>query len=246
MPQWLRQSVLRHQVILAVARPAVSCLRCCRNLIWWIFRSRQTKRYLASQEIRKLQIGAGPNLLPGWLNSDKYPSSLHVVFLNAAKPFPFGDRTFAYIFSEHLIEHLTYGEGLSMLRECCRCLKPGGRIRVATPSLETLISLWAHEKSPLQLRYIDWIIAMFIPEADLGRECFVINNAFQNWGHRFLYDATTLRRAMERAGLVDIKVCSVGESEDEAFTGIESHGTAVDDEEVNRFETMVLEARRPL
>jgi predicted SAM-dependent methyltransferase len=203
-------------------------------------------RYLKSHTIRKLQLGAGSNALEGWLNTDKYAAHPGVTFLNAEHRFPFADNTFDYVFSEHLIEHLSYEQGLPMLRECFRVLKPAGKIRIATPDLETLAGLYAQQKTYLQQRYIHWIIDTFLPQADAYRESFVINNAFRNWGHRFLYDQATLECALASAGFADIVKQSVGESQDNVFRGIESHGLAAGDEEMNRFETMVLEARRLL
>ncbi|MCL5024797.1 MAG: hypothetical protein M1497_15800 [Nitrospirae bacterium] len=38
---------------------------------------------------------------------------------------------------------------------------------------------------------------------------------------------------------------AAGQSDDEVFRGIEYHGSAVGDEEMTRFETMVLEEKRP-
>lgn len=165
--------------------------------------------------------------------------------MNAARRFPLGDSTFDYVFSEHQIEHLTYAEGLVMLRECHRVLKPGARIRVATPDLSILTGLSAREKSETQLRYMQWIVDKFLPDVGVYRASFVINNAFQNWWHKFIYDCETLQAAMEEVGFVDVTAFPVGHSEDEALRAIESHGMAAGNEDMNRFETMVLEAMRP-
>jgi len=133
-----------------------------------------------------------------------------------------------------------------MLRECYRVLKPGGKIRIATPDLETLIGLHTPDKSELQQRYIEWIIDTFLPQVGVYRESFVINNAFRNWWHQFIYDRATLQSAMEEVGFVDITRYAPGESDDEVLRGIESHGKAAGNEDMNRFETMVLEAKRPI
>jgi predicted SAM-dependent methyltransferase len=198
------------------------------------------KSYVRSHQVRKLQVGAGYNILKGWLNTDVYPKSREVFFLDAAKPFPFEEGTFDYIFSEHLIEHLTYNDGLFMLSECHRVLKPGGRIRIATPDLETLTGLHIPEKSDLQQRYIKCIIDTYLPEMCVYRDSFVINNAFRNWGHQFIYDQATLQSAVEEAGFIDISCYAPGESDDEVLQGIESRR-----DDMGKFETMVLEAKRP-
>jgi len=195
--------------------------------------------------VRKLQIGAGSNVLDDWLNTDVYLTQSGVTFLNAKKPFPFEDCAFDYIFSEHQIEHITYKEGVFMLRECYRVLKPGGGIRIATPDLEILIGLYRPEKSNLQQRYIHWIIDRYLPQIDVYRASFVINNAFRNWGHQFIYDRMTLQNAMEEAGFTNITRYALGESDEEIFRGIEVHANAVESEDMNQYETMVLEAKRP-
>lgn len=236
--------IKRSRFLLAMVRPLVLFREGYRRLRWYLARPRAIRRYLRSHQIRKLEIGAWPNIREGWLHTDVYPTSGEIVFLDAKRPFPFEDGTFDYVFSEHLIEHLTYKEGLFMLGECYRVLKPGGKIRIATPDLETLIGLYAAEKRELQQRYIRWVTDRFLPEVGVYRESFVINNAFRNWGHQFIYDCATLQSAMEEVGFVDITRHTVGESDDEALRGIESHGKSCGSEEMNRFETMVLEAKR--
>jgi predicted SAM-dependent methyltransferase len=242
----LRQFTLRHEPLHTIARFVLLCFLWSRNLIWWPLRWPAIRSYLKSHQARRLQIGAGPNRLEGWLNSDKFPNSCKLVFLNATRPFPFDNATFDYIFSEHLIEHLTYDQGQLMLRECFRVLKPGGKIRIATPDLEALIGLWSSKATDLQHRYIQWIVDRNLPEIGVYRKSFVINNAFRNWGHQFLYDRETLHMVLENAGFVEIARRDVGESDESVFRGIESHGVAIGDEDMNRFETMVLEASRPL
>jgi predicted SAM-dependent methyltransferase len=241
-----KRLIERSRFLLAMVRPLLFCREKCRRLTWYLTRPRAIRRYLRSHQIRKLEIGAWPNIQEGWLHTDVYPTSGEIIFLDARKLFPFEDGIFDYVFSEHLIEHLTYKEGLFMLGECYRVLKPGGRIRIATPDLETLVGLYVPEKSELQQRYIRWITDKFLPEVGVYRASFVINNAFRNWGHQFIYDRATLQSAMEEVGFVGITRYAAGESDDEALRGIESHGKSAGNEDMNRFETMVLEAKRPM
>ncbi len=215
--------------------------------LWcWLVRSRVVDRYLRSHPVRKLQIGAGRNLLGDWLNTDLRPVRRDVVFLDATKPFPFEDATFDYVISEHQIEHVTYKRGLRMLRECLRVLKPGGKIRLATPDLEILVGLYAREKSDLQRRYIEWIVDTYLPEVGRYKAPFVVNNAFRNWGHQFIYDYETLQGAMEQAGFVNITRHALGESNDINLQAVESHDHVTNNPELTRFETMVLQGERPI
>ena len=65
----------------------------------------------------------------------------------------------------------------------------------------------------------------------------------RNFEHRFVYDAATLRHALEAAGFVDVEQWPVGESGDERLAGLERHMRSA--AEFNAYETLVLEARRP-
>lgn len=218
-----------------------------RRAFWLMQRPSQIKKYLASHRLRKLNLGSGTNLLEGWINTDLFPrNSPRPVLLDATESLPFPDNSFDYVFTEHMIEHLTFAQGLALLRECYRILKPGAKIRIATPDLRMLFDLCHEPRTDLQERYIRWSVENFIPGAATHHEAFVINNFFRNWGHQFIYDEATLRASLERAGFVDVLRCAPGESEDEHLHGIESHGRTLGSEDMNRLETMALEARHPV
>lgn len=200
--------------------------------------------YLDSHEVRKLQIGAGPNPLDGWFNTDLEPDHTQTFFLDATHPLPFSDHTFDYIFSEHFIEHITYLEGFHLLRECRRVLKPGGKIRVATPNAENIVGLYDKKKTELQRRYIRWSVDQFLSGIASYRESFVVNHFYRAWGHQFIYDKGTLQDALEASGFINIVWQVPGQSNDQNLRGIEYHGRVIG-EEMNNFETMVLEAQAP-
>lgn len=206
---------------------------------------RRFDRYLAQDGVRKLQIGAGPTQSPDWLTTDiGVTPSGQAVYLDAARPFPLPDASFDYVFSEHMIEHIPYAAACSMLRECLRILKPGGRIRIATPDLDRLLSLKGPEPSALQMEYLRWITRVMLPGGTPVSPTFVINNQFYNYGHQFLFDEACLRGALSEAGFVDIRRMPVGESDDPHLVRVEQHGANIDNEAINAYETMVLEARR--
>jgi predicted SAM-dependent methyltransferase len=199
------------------------------------------RQYLGSSTVRKLHIGCGTHLLIGWLNSDFLPSCPKILHLDATQPFPFEDGTFDYIFTEHMIEHISYQAGQNMLRECRRVLNENGRIRISTPTLSFLFDLYQGRKSGLQIDYIKW--AMQLVEDDVEENVvFIINNFMRNWGHTFIYDEDTLRQAMTEAGFVSIVRCSLQESEHLAFRNIENESRMPPG--LLRLESVTLEARK--
>jgi len=198
--------------------------------------------YLKSHQIRKLQLRARSNSLKGWLNTD-YGRPHSCVFLDITKPFPIADSSFDYIFGEHMIEHISYHEGLFLFRECYRILREGGKIRIATPNLKTFINLY-RPQNDLQQRFIRWTTDTWLPEIKTYSPCFVINNVFRAWGHQFIYDYATLRNSMESAGFTDIISCVLGESSDDNLCELEGKKDKAYNLEMFRFETMILEGKK--
>src|SRR5688572_20740420 len=84
--------------------------------------TRLARSYFASASVPKLHVGCGQRLLAGWLNSDYNPRTFASFRLNAARRFPFADASFDYVYSEHMIEHLTLKDGRTFLAECRRVL----------------------------------------------------------------------------------------------------------------------------
>jgi len=191
-----------------------------------------------------LQIGTSKNVLRGWFNTDIYLRR-SVSYLDARRPFPFPDETFECIFTEHQIEHISYSDAKKMLRECYRVLKKGGRIRIATPDLTTTARLALEPLTKAQNEYVRFIGDWVFPEIQPAEPAFAVNQMFYGYGHKFIYDYTTLKRFLLECGFANPVRCDVGESEVPALRGIESHGELLGDENIMRFETLVVEAVRP-
>jgi len=205
-------------------------------------RRRIVQNYVATHPVRKLQLGSGLKLLDGWLNTDCSLVFKSPCFLDVTREFPIDDAQFDFVFTEHLIEHLTFKEGQNLLRESFRVLKPGGKIRVACPDLMKVIGLYTAPKTDAREQYIKHCVDSSLADIGVYGECFVINNAVRNWGHKFLYDEPTMRLAMERVGFKDAVRCDVCVSTDPALQKLESFGPGY---EAKVYETIVMEARKP-
>lgn len=217
-----------------------------RKVRGYLFRSSLIRAYLSSARVARLQLGAAGNVIDGWLNTSLRPRSPRIVFLDVTEPFPFDRGVFDYILSEHLIEHLSYNDGRFMLAECFRVLKPGGKIRLSTPDLGMVAGLLSQggEKGA---SYVRWIASTFPGDVPVESASIVVNNLFYNWGHRFLYDLTTLKTVLEETGFICVTAWEVGVSDDAVLRGVELHqGKSASDEEMSRFEALVVEAMRPL
>ena len=200
------------------------------------------KEYLKQNDIRKLHIGCGGKILSGWLNSDYYPQSADILYLDATKPFPIGNNEFDYVFSEHMIEHISYSQGLLMLAECFRILKDKGTVRISTPDLLFLIDLYKDDKSDLQKEYINWATDNHIKYAHYYDDTFVINNFMRDFGHLFIYDEKTLRSSLGKAGFTNVRRCTLNQSEDDSLRNLEKVKRIP--EKFLRLETITLEGRK--
>jgi predicted SAM-dependent methyltransferase len=200
------------------------------------------RNYLSQRTIRKLHIGCGTNILDGWLNSDYYPHSATILHLDATKPFPLGNDEFDYVFSEHMIEHVSYRQGEMMLQECFRILRTNGKLRVSTPDLSFLINLYNEDKTSAQREYIKWATDKFIRDAPRYEDTFVINNFVRAWGHLFIYDEKTLRSSMAKAGFTHIVRCDLNQSDDHSLSQLENDTRLP--KGFLKLETMTLEGRK--
>ena len=181
--------------------------------------TRRMDKYVSGAGEKKLNLGCGENVLAGWLNVDFDPLSDEVVYLDATTRFPLPDGVFDFIFSEHMIEHVSYAHAEHMLRECFRIMKAGGRIRISTPDLMFLMDLYRDDKSQLQEEYV----RRTAEEAGIKAvDTHVINRFVREWGHQFIYDEKALRIALEQAGFAEIERCALNESKAPALRNIEN------------------------
>lgn len=172
----------------------------------------------------RINIGAGPHRVPGWITVDMEKGADIVADVRWRIPLP--DASVEMIFSEHTIEHIRFSEVSGFLTECHRLLAPGAPIRISVPD------------ASLYLRgYV---------EGDLGElsalhpwgdtPMTTVNWLFHGYGHRFGWDEDTLRRALSDAGFVDVAKRSFRHS---AYPGLDI------DRPERHSESLYMEARRP-
>ncbi|MBI4388561.1 MAG: methyltransferase domain-containing protein [Nitrospinae bacterium] len=204
--------------------------------------SRQIRDYLERPGMKALNLGCGKNLLPGWLNCDSLPVP-GAVYLDGSRPLPFPANAFDYIFAEHMIEHLPLPSIASLLTDCRRVLKPGGTIRLVTPNLDAFIDMAQRPDSEESRRYAEWFRKR-LPDNLPAGPVRAMNAIFREHGHQFVMNESYLSRLLSNAGFADARKCQVGESAIPALRGIERHGGVIG-EEINRIESLVMEADKP-
>ena len=125
--------------------------------------------------------------------------------MDATEEFPFPDNTFDYVFSEHMIEHVSYEDGAVMLRECHRVMRAWRR----HPN--------RHARSRCRYRFVQRqsfchstkVFVLFYGDFPANRRpvtaVFALNAMFRLWGHQFIYDKSTLAGALAVVGFKSVK-----------------------------------------
>lgn len=206
-PPWLAPNPAYKVAHRLVYRLAIDPLR---RSAW--FTRRQVATYLKTANPPMLHIGCGANILSGWLNTEfeeRPPKG--GIYLDATKAFPLPDRSFDFVFSEHMIEHIPAAAAGAMLRECHRILKPGGRIRISTPRLEFLAELIL-QPSDNHHRYAEFHYGVLAAPDSVPSAAGIVNDYHSLWGHRFVYDAPTCRQLIADAGFSSVEELPLNES----------------------------------
>jgi predicted SAM-dependent methyltransferase len=200
--------------------------------------------YLRENPVRKVQIGAGSSRLKGWLNTDIEPGGDGLAYLDATRTFPFEDGSIHYLFSEHVIEHLTYEEGKAMAAEAFRVLAPGGMMRVSTPDLTQFIKLFDPQPSEEVLDYKRGKIAWHEWPREGNPAAVILNLQMSSWGHKFMYDVETLGAILTAAGFRNLQEFEENMSNDPHLMGLEQRDTGVT-VRWSHYETMSVEVEKP-
>ena len=153
---------------------------------------------------------------------DYLPLSREMLYLDARRRFFFTDKTFDYIFSEHMIEHVPHSGGLAMLAECRRVLKPGGRVRISCPDrafIEHLVGP-PEKLTADEWRYAEWAREHFGLKTALD----VGLNLSNGFGHQHIYSRSSLREALLKAGFASITEHRIQESGDPELCNLENDG----------------------
>lgn len=161
-------------------------------------------RELTEQKDLRLHLGAGGDIKAGWVNLDlafkpspkrrraRSDPETTLVEYDLRRGLPLPEGSCDYIYSSHFFEHLEYRDGLRLMHDCHRALRPGGVFRVALPTFKGLFSryLQADEKSGLSPALSKQILNL-LPDLEPGTETMVdwINyGVYQRGEHHYIYD----------------------------------------------------------
>ncbi len=185
-----------------------------------VVRRRRVTAYLASHQQPALHLGAGPQRLEGWLDTDLISGPVH---LDLGRRLPLPAGVFAYAFGEHVIEHLSERQADALLRELYRVLRPGGVVRITTPDLRRIIALYEDRNETVsRSTYAAYLSRL--TEKSYEQPSRLLNDFMRLWGHRHVFDEADLTARLTEAGFTEIRRNASGRSAHPALRDVERHG----------------------
>lgn len=173
---------------------------------------RRTPTIVDTVGLTRIQYASAEKLMAGWLNVDlaseayiRNVCATDAVYRcqNLIEPHPFADDTFEYGFGEDFLEHLEQDEAIIFLCEAYRTFKPGGVLRLSTPSLEG-------------------VLARHYRTSDYGGAVMGQHEAYRMWGHLHFFAKPEIQLLAEHIGFAGVHFEKYGQSRHEALRGIDT------------------------
>lgn len=150
--------------------------------------------------------------IPGWLILSQEEQDI-------TRPLEFASGSVDVVFTEHVLEHVRFLEGVGFVRESLRVLRPGGIFRAVCPMTEKILSFSA--ESGRDREYLRCLDRFYPEEKDLFSglgfdgfgefgKVFLINSIFTGYGHRFIWSAALMERVLLAIGFSSATIYEVG------------------------------------
>lgn len=166
---------------------------------------------LAKEQTTYINLGCGTSHFPGFVDIDFFGTEA-AYGADLRYPLLIDNESADGIFTEHVLEHLSYDEAASVLAECHRVLKPGGRLRIVLPDVSLFIRRYVDRDSAW---FKTWEHDVLTPRGrSLATPMMAISFVTQEYGHRSAWDVETVELFLKRAGFSRVQRCRYGHGGD--------------------------------
>jgi predicted SAM-dependent methyltransferase len=188
--------------------PTTPLWQAVRNLIFecfvWI-NSLNSKRAFAripDQRPVKLHLGCGSDLRDGWVNIDLPPLSgyqkrtTRTLFIayDLRRGLPMPDNSCDFIYSSHFWEHLDNDDGVRLMQDCYRCLRPGGIFRIVLPDFAKAFA--AYLRGDEHYFHLIEPEALHVSPETVTLVDYIHYSVYQYGEHRRIYDEEKLSKLL--------------------------------------------------
>jgi predicted SAM-dependent methyltransferase len=179
-----------------------------------------------------LNLGCGPHNFEGWVNADDYAPKRRLreaAFkpnwaLDITGPWKCPNNYWDGVFTEHVLEHVSYSQAVHVLSESLRTMKPGAWIRISVPDLGKYAAYYLAGGRNRSL-------------GDFPDPALAVSFLTQMHMHRSAWDGNLLTRILLEVGFADAQVVELGQGADARL---------VRDDPDKKHESLYVEARRPV
>ena len=180
-------------------------------------------------EKKLLHLGCGEKRFNDWINADFFvglkPWKKHLRpdwMFDLRYPLNCDNEVWDGIFSEHLIEHLSFSEVTQLVKELFRTMKYGAWLRITVPDLRKYVEFYLGNSVDKQF-------------SQFATGCDAIDSLTHNFDHHSTWDANQLKIFLDRAGFRNISEVNFMEGSD---------GRLLKDGIERRWETLYMEAQK--
>lgn len=190
----------------------------------------------------RLQIGAGLDGPAGWTNLDASPVlrmqrlplvggvlrrlvppefSPRVDHGDVTRGLPLADGAADIVYTSHMLEHLSLRDFDVALREIHRVLAPGGLFRSVLPDLEFEARRYLASNAPDRASDFMRATILGVEQRERGPVA-ALRGWLGNSAHLWMWDFVSVADHLARAGFVEIRRASFGDSAEQAFSDVEN------------------------
>src|SRR5260221_8652518 len=192
---------------------------------------------------RLLNLGCGNTHFEGWVNADRLRVTYLMLqaksvmqgklklpewVLDATSRWNCPDNHWEGIFTEDVLEHLSYNDAVVALKEALRTLQPGKWIRIVLPDVRRYIQFYNAKATNGSTN--SWFDEQFAYGAE------AIAFLTQNQGHASVWDAQLLSAVLAEIGFSNISTVDFGSGNDQRL---------MMDRPGGRHESLYVEAQKP-
>jgi predicted SAM-dependent methyltransferase len=147
------------------------------------------------------------------------------------------DDSLDLVYHSHMLEHLTYKDGIEFLKECFRVLKPGAKMRVLVPDLELWINAYYMNNK--------FFFEQYRKYGGIDSEIYCTKGAvfmgmLHNHEHKCGYDYDSLEWMLKYVGFTEINKTLYGDSEIEDILMMEPL------DPIKIMESLCVECKKPV
>lgn len=166
-----------------------------------------------SDTFKKYNLGCGTHIYPEFLNIGYWQhftedciykdlngtQNTYMMNRDLRNGIPARDNSLQLVYHSHMLEHLSYTDGIVFLRECHRVLEPGGVMRVLVPDLE----LWINAYVSNNKFFFEEYRKVLDPNIYVTKAS-IFMGMLHNHEHKSGYDFESLEWVLKSVGFTDV------------------------------------------